>query len=180
VGLGWRVAATLVLLVVFPALMVVLLGLLLVVEVAAFHQSAVVGVKLGIFVVPAGLVVLRGLGTLVARIEVPDAGVPLTESAQPELWRLVRRLAEVAGTRPPDKIFLIADVNAAVLEETRVLGLISRDRRMFIGAPLLAGMREDQLAAVLTHELAHYGNRDTRLSGLVYRVDGRCCTRRPI
>jgi Zn-dependent protease with chaperone function len=81
----------------------------------------------------------------------------------------VRRLADVAGTRPPDEIYLTSDVNAGVMEETRLLGLVAGRRRMFIGAPLLAGFREDQFLAVLTHELAHYSNRDTRLSGVVYR-----------
>src|SRR5689334_6071317 len=114
-GLGLRTAATVALLIAFPTLMVGLLGLLVLLEVAAFQQSEFVAVKSGFFTVPAAIVLLRGLTTLAAPITVPDDGTRLTEAEQPELWRLVRRLADVAGTRPPDQIYLTADVNAAVL-----------------------------------------------------------------
>ncbi|HEU5472072.1 MAG TPA: M48 family metalloprotease [Actinophytocola sp.] len=168
-GLGLRAAATVVLLLLFPTVMLALLAGLITVELLALRESTALAAKWAFVAVPVGLVLAKGLGTLVAKIHAPAEGVRLTEAAQPELWGLVRKLAVVAGTRPPDEIYLTAEVNAAVMEETRLLGLIAGTRRMFIGAPLLAGLREDQFAAVITHELAHYGNGDTRLTGMAYR-----------
>ncbi|GGM47597.1 hypothetical protein GCM10012275_18340 [Longimycelium tulufanense] len=91
-------------------------------------------------------------------------GVQVTPEEQPELWSLVRCLADEVGTRPPDEIRLTGDVNAGVSEETRLLGLRVSRRRMFSGTPLLAGLTEAQLISVRAHELGHYANRDTRLA----------------
>lgn len=88
---------------------------------------------------------------------------------QPEPWAAVRDLAARYGTRAPDEIVLVGDVNAAVSEESRLLGLVGGRRRMYIGAPLLAGLSERRLHAVLTHELGHYGNSDTRLAAITLR-----------
>lgn len=149
-----------------PLVMLLMLGGLVVAEawVLSHHYSSWT-----LLIAPAGLVLLKGFHTLIREVGTPTAGVPMTERDQPELWDLVRRIAEVAGTRPPDEIYLIADANASVVEDCRFLGLVSTRRRMFVGAPLIAGLLADQLAAILTHELAHYSNRDTRLSGLTYR-----------
>ncbi|QWF81334.1 M48 family metalloprotease [Amycolatopsis sp. CA-230715] len=153
----------------FPVLVLAIIAGLVVLEIEAASHAYVTAIKIGFFAVPASIVLLKGLGTLAKPPENAPDGLKLTEAAQPELWAFVGGLADVAGTRPPDEIYLVSGVEAAVNEETTLFGLRSKSRRLFIGAPLLAGLREDQLAAVLTHELGHYGNRDTRLSGITYR-----------
>ncbi|MCD0447321.1 M48 family metalloprotease [Glycomyces sp. A-F 0318] len=152
-----------------PALMLALLGALVWFSAYAFTQSPVTAVKIAIGLAPVAAVLGRGLWVLLAKGDHPVRGVPVREDEQPELWALVRELARTAGTAPPDDLRVTADANAAVMEDTRLLGLVALRRRMFIGAPLLAEMRADGLAAVITHELAHYGNRDTRLAGAAYR-----------
>lgn len=154
---------------VVPVAMFVVMGVLVWFNVFAFIESPVTAVKIAIGVVPTVLVLGRGLWVLTSKIDVPVDGVPVREHEQPELWALVRGLAEVADTAPPDDIHLIVDANAAVMEDTRLLGLISTRRHLFIGAPLVAELSCAQLAAVLTHELAHYSNRDTRFAGIAYR-----------
>ncbi|WP_460400036.1 M48 family metallopeptidase [Actinophytocola sediminis] len=152
-----------------PVMMLLVMAGLILFNVYAFTESPGSAVKIAIGVVPTVLVLGRGLWVLVKKIDNPVRGVPVREHEQPELWALVRRLAEVAHTAPPDDIHLIADANAMVMEDTRLLGLISVRRHMFIGAPLVAELGSAQFAAVLTHELAHYSNRDTRFAGIAYR-----------
>jgi Zn-dependent protease with chaperone function len=164
-----RSIAWVLLVAVVPAGMFVVMTALVAFNVYAFVVSPVTAVKIAIGVVPTVLVLGRGLWLLVSRIDSPVNGVPVHEHEQPQLWALVRRLAEVAGTTPPHDIHLVADANAAVMEDTRLLGLISTRRRMFIGAPLVTELSAPQFAAVLTHELAHYSNRDTRFAGIAYR-----------
>src|SRR5262249_46363752 len=115
------------------------------------------------------LVMIRGLQLLAAPRAVAPVGTPAPERTHPELWALVRRLAVVADAEPPDEIHLTADANANVAEETRLLGLVSVRRRMYIGAPLIAGLDTAALAAVLTHELGHYAHHHTRVTALAYR-----------
>lgn len=99
---------------------------------------------------------------------VPHA-VVVTPQDQPELWDQVRAAAEVTGERLPDELCLVAEVNAGVAEQHRLLGLLSGRRRMFLGLPLLAGLTVPQLRAVLAHEFGHYSNLDTRLGGVTMR-----------
>ncbi|WP_053801685.1 M48 family metallopeptidase [Streptomyces rimosus] len=126
-----------------------------------------------------GLPVLRGVFTLGAaggsRKRGSGNGVPETEglavsaAEQPELWRAVRSLAERTGTRAPDATLLTEEVNAAVREDARLLGLLPGRRRLYLGVPLLIGLTEPQLHSVIAHELGHYGNADTRLAGITLR-----------
>ncbi|MFE5208726.1 M48 family metalloprotease [Streptomyces sp. NPDC056600] len=95
--------------------------------------------------------------------------IAVTPDAQPELWALVRAAAEATGEQPPDELYLDTQVNAAVSEASRMLGLLPGRRRMRIGVPLLVGMTVQQLRGVLAHEFGHYANLDTRLGSVIMR-----------
>ncbi|MDG4823218.1 M48 family metalloprotease [Asanoa sp. WMMD1127] len=99
----------------------------------------------------------------------PAAGVPLTPGEAPQLWATVQELAAAVRTRVPDEIRLVPDVNAAVSEDARLLGLLGGRRYLYIGLPLLQAMTVDQLRAVIAHELGHYSGLHTRLAGIAYR-----------
>ncbi|MFC9635747.1 M48 family metallopeptidase [Streptomyces mirabilis] len=72
----------------------------------------------------------------------------------------------MTGQRPPNEVYLVAEVNAGVAEQRRLLGLLPGRRRMLLGLPLLGGLTVPQLRAVLAHEFGHYGNLDTRLGAV--------------
>ncbi|MFD4508759.1 M48 family metalloprotease [Streptomyces sp. NPDC058457] len=116
-------------------------------------------------------VVLLSRGPGDGQDEVP--GVSLAPREQPELWRRVRELAERVGTRPPTEIRVIPGANAMVREDARWLGLVAGERRLFLGVALLIGLPDDELDAVLAHELGHYAHDDTRLGGLLWALHGR-------
>ncbi|AZP15345.1 peptidase [Streptomyces aquilus] len=115
--------------------------------------------------------ILRGMFAFLraGRLGPVTDAVAVTPDDQPELWEQVRAAAEVTGQRPPDELYLNAEVNAGVAEQSRLLGLLRGRRRMFLGLPLLAGLTVPQLQSVLAHEFGHYGNRDTRLGGVTTR-----------
>ncbi|NGN95465.1 M48 family metalloprotease [Nocardioides sp. KC13] len=104
-----------------------------------------------------------------AKTSADPGGLVLTEQDQPALWAEVRQLAATAGTRAPDEIRLVPEANAAVSEETSLLGLRTGTRRMFLGVPLLQGLSRNQLHAVLAHELGHHSTTRSRLGALVHR-----------
>jgi Zn-dependent protease with chaperone function len=87
----------------------------------------------------------------------------------PQLWDAVRELAERVGTRVPAEIRLVAEANASVTEDVRLLGLLPGHKRMYIGAPLLVGMPAEELRAVLCHELGHYAHKHARFGVPAYR-----------
>ncbi|MFG3440050.1 M48 family metallopeptidase [Nonomuraea sp. NPDC047897] len=109
------------------------------------------------------------LATVSRRRSGEQPGVPVTREQEPLLWQAVEDVARRVGTAPPDEIRLVAEVNAAVSEDTRFLGLKAGRRRMFIGLPLLQTLTMDEMRAVLGHELGHYSRAHTRLGAPVYR-----------
>lgn len=115
--------------------------------------------------------ILRGLFAFLraGRLGPVPHGVAVTPQDQPELWGQIQAAAEVTGQRPPNEVYLIAEVNAGVAEQSRLLGLLPGRRRMLLGLPLLGGPTVPQLRAVLAHEFGHYGNLDTRLGAVTMR-----------
>lgn len=126
-------------------------------------------IKAGALTVLIGFAVLGGLFTRRSTQDDSAPGVELTAAQQPRLWQEVTSLATAIRTRPPDQIRLVSDVNAAVSERGRLLGLAPGPRLMLIGAPLLIGLTTDQLRAVLAHELGHYSQGHTGLALVTYR-----------
>ncbi|WP_327289777.1 M48 family metallopeptidase [Streptomyces sp. NBC_01198] len=128
---------------------------------------------LGLIVFSAVLIspILRGMFLfLTAGLHTGDGpGLAVTADAQPELWAEVEEAARAAGTAAPDQLVLAGEVNAAVSERTRLLGMLRGRRTMYLGLPLLAGLTVPQLRAVLAHEFGHFSNRDTRLAGMTMR-----------
>jgi Zn-dependent protease with chaperone function len=99
----------------------------------------------------------------------PLSGIAVDEAAAPALWSMARDLADASGTRPPDQIRLVPEVNAAVWEETGALGLRAGQRRLYVGVPLLYALPSAQVRAVLAHEFGHYSHQHTRLGPTAYR-----------
>ncbi len=87
----------------------------------------------------------------------------------PGLWEVVNEVAAAAGTRPPARLRVAAMANAAVFEESRLLGFAGGQRYLTIGMPLLLGTTAAELRAVLAHEMGHYAHGHTRLGAQVYR-----------
>ncbi|MEV7549554.1 M48 family metalloprotease [Amycolatopsis sp. NPDC089917] len=129
--------------------------------------------KTGMYVMLGGLAIMIALGFgLVSALRArrpPIEGPRLDRDAHPALWEMVDELAAQVKTRPPDEIVLIGEINAAVSEDARFLGLRPGRRTMLIGLPLLAAMSVSELRSVLAHELGHYSGGHTRLLALTYR-----------
>ncbi|WP_328750151.1 M48 family metalloprotease [Streptomyces sp. NBC_00285] len=130
------------------------------------HAPASLAGKLVLISVLLAIPLVRGLFMLRTPPGSDMAGLLVTETDEPELWRTVRELADEVGTTAPSRIVLTADVNAAVSEDARMLGLLPGPRHLYLGVPLLQGLSQAQLRAILAHELGHYSNSDTRLSAL--------------
>jgi hypothetical protein len=82
-------------------------------------------------------------------------------SSSPSCWR------SWCGSRP--SATPASASNAAVSEDTKLLGLIGGRRRLYLGMPLLQALSVDQLRSVVAHELGHYSGKHTRLGAVAYR-----------
>ncbi|WP_046731877.1 M48 family metalloprotease [Streptomyces humi] len=169
-GATLRALRALVLFCGFYLLSLVVLAVAVAVDAAAvtWAPGALAG-KVVIVSLLLALPVVRGLFMLRTPEDEGLAGLPVTAADEPRLWELVRELAAATGTRAPETVVLTGDVNASVSERPRLLGLRPGPRRLHLGVPLLTGLTEAQLRAVLAHEYGHFTGGDTRLSALVVR-----------
>ncbi|MFK0010838.1 M48 family metalloprotease [Streptomyces sp. NPDC091027] len=169
-GASLRAVRALVLLAGFYLLGVVLLAVLAGIDYAVIgtlHGPALLKV---LFVsVVLAVPIVRGMFMLrIPTMEAP-AGITVTDAQEPLLWQAVRETAAQVGTRAPDEIVLVSEESLGVAEDARLLGLLPGPRRMWIGLPVLTGLDEAQLRAVLAHEMGHYAHFDTRLAPLIAR-----------
>ncbi|MHA6798157.1 M48 family metallopeptidase [Bounagaea algeriensis] len=101
-----------------------------------------------VFVAAATAVVARAL----RRARPPARGVALGREEQPKLWRLATSSARAGAAPEPDELRITSEPEAAVHEDRGWLGWHVRGRTVEIGLPLLAGLTDDELRAVLIGE----------------------------
>ncbi|MBM2614423.1 M48 family metallopeptidase [Actinoplanes sp. LDG1-06] len=133
------------------------------------HLSGTGAAKLSWLVIAGFGAVAVGLWRALRHKPEEPEGLLLTPQQAPDLWRLVGDMAVAAGTRAPDEIRLVPEVNAAVSEDTKMLGLVAGTRRLYLGVPLLQTFTIDQMRSVIGHELGHYSGSHTRLAAITYR-----------
>ncbi|WP_445394725.1 M48 family metalloprotease [Streptomyces sp. LE64] len=119
--------------------------------------------------IPAAYALVHGIVAVSRAEERPPGAVRLRRREAPALWRLVEDLARRSHTRPPGRIYLTAEADAAVSEHALFLGLAAGERTLYLGVPLLTGLTSQELRAVLCHELGHYAGRHTTFGAIAYR-----------
>lgn len=119
------------------------------------------------------LTIFYMIKSLVTRVKPEDPGRSLTEAEAPELWQLVRNVAETIKTRPVNEIRLTHGAELAVYERGSFREKMSdsAERILIIGAAVLNGFDQNAFRAVLAHEYGHFSNRDTAGGDIAFRVN---------
>jgi Zn-dependent protease with chaperone function len=83
----------------------------------------------------------------------------------PELWAAVRTAASRLGTNPPDNIIIGLQLNFYVTELAVTNGKdTATGRTLFLSYPMLKQLPEEEVIAIIGHELGHFIGEDTRLT----------------
>ncbi len=95
----------------------------------------------------------------------------ITEKEEPELFKLIYKIASQAYARPPKKVFLTHDVYAAVFGRSNIIDLFfNRRKNLIIGIGLINMISEKEFEALLAHEFGHTTQKSTRVSILFNRI----------
>jgi Zn-dependent protease with chaperone function len=135
-------------------------------------------------VFPTGIVLLIGLGGLIATFAVcagvyqslrPRArwepALVLDMSAEHHLQRLVESICTELGCRRPTAVLMSAEPSFSVQQgKVRTLDGIVRGRVLTLGCPLISCLTVSEFKAILYHEFAHFTGRDTLYSAFVLPV----------
>ncbi len=93
--------------------------------------------------------------------------VPITENDDPELYSIVREQASLAGL-PMPKVFLIESDSPNAF----ATGRSPQKATVAVTTGIRQILNREELGAVLAHEMAHVGNRDTLIMAVVATIAG--------
>ena len=110
---------------------------------------------------------LRRTVDLFAPDPLPILGRPVSREEAPGLWRLLDDLAARLGALLPDNVVVGLTGGFFVSSGPKVLepgGGTLAGRTLYLPLPFLPLLREDEVAAIIGHELAHFSGGDTEYS----------------
>jgi Zn-dependent protease with chaperone function len=119
----------------------------------------------GVPMVAVALAVTRALFFRVRYL----GGIELTPSEAPRLFALVGELRRLVGAPRIHRLVISPDLQASALQMPR-LGIFWPRNTLLLGYPLLVLLSEEQLRAVVAHELAHLGRAHGRAAHWLYRT----------
>lgn len=95
----------------------------------------------------------------------------ITAKEEPELFKLIEKIAEQTYAPLPRKVFLSHDVYAAVFSRSNIIDLfINRRKNLIIGIGLINMISERELEALLGHEFGHTTQKSNRVGVLFSRI----------
>ena len=128
---------------------------------------AVVLIGGSLWVAGKGVIQLRRSLALFTPDPLPILGRPVSPEEAPGLWRLLEDLATRLGALRPDHVVVGLTGGFFVSSGPKVLepGLAPlAGRTLYLPLPFLPLLREDEVAAIIGHELAHFSGGDTEYS----------------
>lgn len=128
------------------------------------HHVDFSGIACGVFAIWIAVALLPRFGSGRAPVE-----PPLPTEAHAKLRKLIAETALAVGEPPPDELYVLASVNAFAARRGGFLGFGGR-RMIGIGLPLLSALDEDEVRAVIAHELGHHHAGDLHLGPWVHRT----------
>lgn len=102
----------------------------------------------------------------------PPEGVAVTAEQTPAMFEMVSRVREASGGPPIHAVRITDQMNAAITQETRFL-FLGTYNTLYLGLPLLAGMRAPEVESVVAHEFGHFVGRHGRSASFAYRIRKR-------
>lgn len=162
-----RAIVALLLLIGFYLLAIVIAGILFYIPYAEWTYAGRLHLKLALFCVICGIVILLAIVPRPDRFTAP--GPRLLPEQNPRLFENLLDVARKTDQRMPAEVYLIPDVNAWVSQRGGLMGLGSR-RVMGLGLPLMQILSVAEFRAVLAHEFGHFYGGDTKLGPWIYKT----------
>ncbi len=96
----------------------------------------------------------------------------ITDADEPELFTMIDEIVREVGTSHPKRVYLSADVNAAVFYDSSFWSMLFPIKKnLMIGLGLVNTVTREELKAILSHEFGHFSQRTMKLGSYVYNVN---------
>ena len=98
--------------------------------------------------------------------------IALSEHDQPKLFAFIRQLTTEANAPFPKRIFISADVNAAVFYNSSFWSMfLPVKKNLKIGLGLVNALNVSEFKAVMAHEFGHFSQRSMKFGSYVYNMN---------
>jgi Zn-dependent protease with chaperone function len=149
------------------------LGFVLAVSLAFFIPGILWPQEGTVFLIIGALVLLLG-GWVAGRVLwirlPPPEGREVSRAEAPALFAILDDLRDRLRSAPFHRVLVIADCNAAVVQQPR-LGVFGWHKNyLLLGLPLMEGLSKEEVTAVLAHECAHLSKQHNRSGQWIYRL----------
>ncbi|MEA4981715.1 MAG: M48 family metalloprotease, partial [Paludibacter sp.] len=96
----------------------------------------------------------------------------VTENQEPELFGLIREIADEVGTNFPKKVYISSEVNASVFYDSSFWSMfLPVKKNLLIGLGLVNTITKEELKAILSHEFGHFSQKTMKVGSYVYNVN---------
>src|SRR5438552_1906410 len=127
------------------------------------HVGVIVTVGVGALAGVAALI--SGASSIIKKAMATVVGKRLSDESQPVLWEFILNLAKSLGASPPQYVVAGLEPNFFVTEaDVRYLDGQLSGRTMYLSLPLCRVISQEELKAILGHELGHFKGLDTKFS----------------
>lgn len=129
---------------------------------------------LGIGLIGMGFLVLFFLIKFLFKTHKVDRShlVEITREEQTRLFQLIDEIVADVGTTFPKRVYLSADVNAAVFYDSSFWSMfLPIKKNLQIGMGLVNTVTEEEFRGVLAHEFGHFSQRSMKVGSYVYNVN---------
>lgn len=158
------------------AILVVSLAALCLVGALALISSSpsFVTLGLGLGLISLGVMIVVFLFKFIFETHKVDRShlIEITQKEEPELFRMISEIVAEIGTQFPKKIYLSAEVNAAVFYDSGFWSMfLPIKKNLQIGVGLINTVSRNELKAILSHEFGHFSQRSMKIGSYVYNVN---------
>ena len=156
-----------------PILIIIILALLGLM-ILIFFEIGQIPIKLALILGFAGLYTLYALiRSVFVRNRDEDPGRRMNEMDAPELWKIIRSVAQKIGTRAVDEVFLVVGTEIAVMERGSLIKKLTgkSKRYLILGLGAMEDLNVNQFQSILAHEYGHFINKDTAGGNIAYQVE---------
>lgn len=137
------------------------------------HPSLVT-LMLGIGLASMGVLIVIFLFKFLSKKHVVDRSylIEIRREDYPELFAFIQEVVEETHTKFPKKVYLSAEVNAAVFYDSSFWSMFFPTRKnLQIGLALVNTNTKNEFKAILAHEFGHFSQRSMKVGSYVYNVN---------
>ena len=131
-------------------------------------------IAIGIGLASMGILILFFLVKFIFKSHKVDRShlIEITKKEESQLFELINEVVKEVGTKFPKRVYLSADVNAAVFYDSNFWSMFFPIKKnLQIGLGLVNTISKSELRAILAHEFGHFSQKSMKVGSYVYNVN---------